>query len=87
MYRNLADLYRIGEIIKIKSKTGIDHYDGNINPHIHFECSNCQKIYDIFLKEEQIYDFDNEIKKLAEQIDAKLEETNICILGLCKNCK
>ncbi|MFR0822771.1 MAG: Fur family transcriptional regulator [Clostridia bacterium] len=87
VYRNLADLCETGDIIKIKSKSGPDRFDGNPEPHIHFECDECHEIYDIFIQDNQTKKIDNEIKRLAENIDAQSHTSNIWIYGLCKKCK
>lgn len=86
VYRNLQSLYRNGEIIKIKTKDGIDRYDGNIKTHIHFECLKCGKVSDISLEDEQMNELDNDMKKLANEIGASKENFSIIISGVCKNC-
>lgn len=87
VYRNLADLVKDGEIIKIKSRLGKDRYDGNLNPHIHFECEQCSEIEDIFLKEKEAKQFDDEIKKISNMIDALPTTSFTLIHGYCKKCK
>lgn len=87
IYRNLTDLLQEGEIIKIKSQLGKDRFDGNIQPHIHFECEKCLEIEDIFLQEKEAKQFDDEIKKISNMIDAKPTISFILIHGYCKNCK
>ena len=39
VYRNLAALYESGQILKIETKQGeSDRFDGNLMPHLHFQC-------------------------------------------------
>lgn len=87
IYRNLADLCEEGFIIRIKSHSGKDRYDGNILPHIHFECNKCLEIEDIFLYEEEIKKLDNEIKEVTKTIEAEATHSTIMINGVCKHCK
>jgi len=87
VYRNLADLCENGNIIKIKSNYGPDRYDGNIEPHIHFECNKCHEIYDIEMQNPNTRKVDNEIKRLTEDIGAEYANSSIYINGLCKKCK
>lgn len=87
IYRNLSDLCEMGEIIKIKSQTGPDRFDGNKKEHIHFECNKCHEIEDIFINDRQCKKIDNEIKKLSKDIEAECENANIWLTGLCKKCK
>ena len=88
VYRNLSELCEEGDIIKIKSKKhGPDRFDGNIMPHIHFECNSCQELFDIFLYDNQIEKLNNEIKKIASGVCAELTESTIQISGFCIKCK
>lgn len=87
VYRNLSDLYEMGEIEKLKSKLGPDRFDGNKEEHIHFQCNECHEIEDIFIHEGQSKKIDNEIKKLSENIGAECANASILLTGLCKKCK
>ncbi len=87
VYRNLNKLYEQGEIIKVKSKTGPDRFDGNIEPHIHFQCEKCQEIYDIFLDENEMVELDNGMQKIAKKIDGLLQTSRISMTGICHKCK
>ena len=49
IYRNVSELCNCGQIRKIKCEDGVYRYDGNEENHIHFECNNCHKIFDIKL--------------------------------------
>lgn len=86
IYRNLNELVEEGEIIRIKSRSGKDRYDGNTMPHIHFECDVCMEIQDIFLQEEKIKMLDNEMKSLVKKINAELTSSSIILKGICKKC-
>lgn len=47
VYRNLNLLADMGEILRIPSANGPDHFDGNCEPHYHFICTQCQNVMDI----------------------------------------
>ena len=88
VYRNLSDLYQEGEILKIKPENGgPDRYDGNIEPHIHFECEKCGNVYDIFPEDKLYSSLNDNMKKLAKLIYAQITDSNIKIRGICENCK
>ena len=87
VYRNLSDLCEEGKIIRIKTASGPDKFDGNTMPHIHFECKECGDIIDIVLFENQVKPLDNDLKIFAKQINAEVEDSEITITGLCKKCK
>jgi len=86
VYRNLSELCEQGKIIKIKSKLGSDRFDGNIVPHIHFQCKKCKKILDIFLNTKEMNRFDNDISAIAEKIGGKAVSNEILITGTCETC-
>lgn len=81
VYRNLSLLSEIGEINKISTGIGPDHFDGNTTPHNHFICRNCGQIID--LKMESIQHI-NEIA--AEQFCGTIEGHVIYFHGICPDC-
>lgn len=87
VYRNLTELCDEGIIIKVKSKTGPDRYDGNTKSHIHFECKECRKIVDIYLKEEQKEEIDKITRQLVDEEKFKFENSAIYLEGICQKCK
>ncbi len=81
VYRNLSLLSEIGEINKISTGIGPDHFDGNTTPHNHFICRNCGQIID--LKMESIQHI-NEIA--AKQFCGTIEGHVIYFHGICPDC-
>ena len=47
VYRNLNNLSENGSILRF-AVGGKEHFDGNITPHIHFICTDCGAIQDVF---------------------------------------
>ena len=47
VYRNLSLLSDIGEIQKLSSFGGADHFDGCVTPHCHFMCTECGQVLDL----------------------------------------
>ena len=60
VYRNLALLTDMGEIIKITTE-GADRFDAHVEPHSHFICRECHAVLDIHMKNE---DFINQLIQL-----------------------
>ena len=56
------------------------HYDGNIQPHMHFMCNCCQTIYDL----------DNNDKKIIKQFEKTykhhIDVIDINMSGICEKC-
>ena len=55
VYRNLSLLEEIGEIIKISTGVGPDHYDYNTAPHYHFICRGCGKKFTSYSNKSRKY--------------------------------
>jgi len=80
VYRNLNQLIEQGSIRVIQLE-GIAHYDGNMDPHNHFICNECNQIYDIDFEEEDL------IKELELKTNHHVSSYHIKVRGTCKNCK
>lgn len=81
VYRNLALLAELGEIQKISTGVGPDHFDGNPKPHNHFYCTTCGSIID--LEMENI----NHIDELAAKgFPGHLRGHVTYFYGLCPDC-
>ena len=47
VYRNLAMFKDKGEIISIGTVGGVERFDGNAAPHVHFICTDCESVTDL----------------------------------------
>lgn len=75
VYRNLSGLADSGKIRKLEI-CGIDRFDRN-NKHVHFICSKCDDIIDVF--DSILFD--------KEYIDGNLViDYDIKIKGICEKC-
>lgn len=50
VYRNLRLLAEMGLVDTLETTDKSLHYDGNTDEHIHFVCTQCNKITDVFVK-------------------------------------
>ena len=88
VYRNLAALYESGQILKIETKQGeSDRFDGNLMPHLHFQCLECNEIQDIFLYECDNDKLNEKLKEFAKMINAEVTSSKILLKGKCEKCK
>lgn len=76
VYRNLNLLKKKGQLQEILAAA--IHYDGNISPHAHFICQDCQTIYDIF---DQCHLLKTKKTKVGE-----IKQYQIYLYGQCKKC-
>ena len=47
VYRNLALFKQQGLIQSLGTVGGIERFDGNVRPHVHFICTSCQDVIDL----------------------------------------
>ena len=80
VYRNLALLTDMGEIIKITTE-GADRFDAHVEPHSHFICRECHAVLDIHMKNE---DFIN--TEAQKEFSGQIEGHTVQYFGLCKDC-
>ena len=82
VYRNLNKFAEKKVIRKIIGLDGSSHFDSCIEPHYHFICTCCGKIYDIPMVIGQ-----NMIAKAEEFTDCKITSVDITVRGLCRDCE
>ena len=80
VYRNLAILTELGEIIKITTD-GADRFDAHVEPHSHFICRKCHNLLDIHLENE---DFIN--AQAQKAFSGQIEGHTVQYYGICGNC-
>lgn len=78
LYRNLSQLEECGMVLRISDGT-TDRFDGNTNPHAHFKCSSCGKVYDLM-------SFKNDSITFSDEIVGKVTNYSLMAFGICKNC-
>lgn len=47
VYRNLSFLVDNGMAVKVPCDDGSVHFDGNVEPHYHFQCVECGSVIDL----------------------------------------
>ena len=80
VYRTLKSMVNDNSIIVIALENGINRYDGDISPHSHLICSECEKTIDIFHHD------NNNIIDIENEYGCKISNKNIIYNGVCKNC-
>ena len=83
VYRNLAVLTELKEILKISSPQGPDHYDFNLSDHCHFFCKKCGEMCDIPLEcspsERELH--------APEKSGFDIHGHTLTYVGICPSCK
>ena len=82
VYRNLAMFKQQGIIASLGTVNGVERFDGNTEPHVHFICTNCDRVQD--LPEMQIPE------SLAETASrcsgGRAEICHLSFTGQCREC-
>ena len=83
VYRNLSMFKANGEIISIGTVNGVERFDGNTNPHVHFVCNSCEKVTDLMtiaVPEE----LNQEVTGLT---GGQIDMCHLTFIGQCSQCK
>lgn len=82
VYRNLAMFRNQGQIISIGTVGGVERFDGNIHPHIHFVCNGCLSVTDLMSLQ-----MPEEMAKAAQSCSGgRVDMCHLTFHGLCGNC-
>ena len=81
VYRNLTLLVDLGEVRKISTGDGTDHFDADTSAHSHYFCRCCHRLMDV------------DVTPSVEQILAAssagigtVEQASLLFTGVCKDC-
>ena len=83
VYRNLSMFKAQGEIISLGTVNGVERFDGNVEPHVHFVCNGCAAVADL----PQIQVPEELNRQVNEATGGQVETCNLTFTGLCKDCK
>lgn len=81
VYRNLTLLTELGEITKLSSGDGADHFDANTSRHSHFICTTCQRIFDL-----EVDNPDSILNNAQAHCKGTIDTYRINFYGVCEDC-
>ncbi|MBO8127020.1 MAG: transcriptional repressor [Firmicutes bacterium] len=82
IYRNLGTLAEAGEILELNYSNSQSRYDGNPNPHYHFRCQSCGRVYDLPLPYRPEMD-----KEASSTCQHKITGHRLEFYGICHYCR
>ena len=82
VYRNLAKFKEDGEIMSIGAVNGVERFDGNTMPHVHFVCTNCEAVAD--LPRIQVPELLNQ--EVTKQTGGHIDMCQLTFVGQCGQC-
>ena len=82
VYRNLALFKEQGVIISVGTVQGVERFDGNTEPHVHFICTTCGRVDDLpKMEAPQVL-----CSEAACQTGGQIECCQLTFTGRCSQC-
>ena len=82
VYRNLNLFKQQGLAISVATVSGVERFDGNTEPHVHFICTGCDAVLD--LEEMQVPEALREAA--AACCGGRVDACQLSFTGLCREC-
>ena len=81
VYRNLSFLTENGQILKISTGIGPDHFDGFTEAHNQFVCRKCGRVLDLdYVADEKI------IAYASKNFNGEIKGYDLQFYGTCEDC-
>ena len=82
VYRNLNLFKQQGLAVSVATVKGVERFDGNTDPHVHFICQDCDAVIDLMDME-----IPESLKSVAEHsCGGRVADCQLCFTGLCQEC-
>ena len=82
VYRNLNLFKDQGLAITVGTVKGVERFDGNTRPHVHFFCTDCGAVLDL----PQMDVPQQLVSTAAGQIGGTVDQCQMTFTGLCRDC-
>ena len=83
VYRNLSMFRQQGTIVSVGTVNGVERFDGNTVPHVHFICTGCSAVMDM----PQMQVPQQMALSAAAELGGIVETCQLTFTGLCRECK
>ena len=80
VYRNLSMFKQQGVIASIGTLDGVERFDYNTAPHVHFICTGCNSVLDMPMAMPEL------LSKAADASGGQVDTCQVTFTGLCRNC-
>ena len=81
VYRNLTLLVDLGEVKKISTGDGTDHFDADTSAHSHYHCRCCHRVMDL-----EVTPSVDQILSASSAGLGTVENATLLFTGVCKDC-
>ena len=82
VYRNLALFKEQGLITSLGTVNGVERFDGNTHPHVHFVCNGCDAVIDL----PQMLVPETLSASAEESADCRVSSCQLTFAGTCRDC-
>ena len=82
VYRNLALFKKEGLVMSVSTVSGVERFDGNTTPHVHFVCNDCDAVVDLH----QMSLPDSLTSDAEGCFGGKVTDCHLLFTGTCRNC-
>lgn len=80
VYRNLSMFKQQGVIVSLGAVNGVERFDYNTAPHVHFICTDCNSVLDIPVTMPEL------LNKAADASGGQVDTCQVTFTGLCRDC-
>ena len=82
VYRNISLFRQQGQILSLGTVNGVERYDGNTHPHVHFVCTGCGRICDLH----GLHVPEELNAAAAKEAGATVDHCDLTFHGRCRTC-
>ena len=82
VYRNLNLFKQQGLAVSVATVKGVERFDGNTGPHVHFICQECDAVIDLMYMEIP----ESLMNIAANSSGGQVAECQLCFTGICQEC-
>lgn len=82
VYRNLSKFKEQGQIVSLGAVGGVERFDGNTTPHVHFICTNCYGVSDL----SDLPVPEALLASAQKQTGGNIETCQLTFTGQCSHC-
>ena len=82
VYRNLSMFKKQGVIASLGTVNGIERFDGNTDPHVHFICTRCDAVSDLMdIRVPQAL-----CSEASQLFGGQINDCQLSFSGVCREC-
>ena len=82
VYRNLSLFKQQGLIVSLGTVNGVERFEGNLHPHVHFICDRCDSVLDL----PGMTVPDSLSAEAADQTGGQVSACHLSFTGVCGRC-